>query len=146
MFLRRLKNVTKKTYFLRCTWDALKTSQKSRLFWDFSERSLRCLTQCRSDWDLSETFHAGWIVCIGFLCKKIRWERFSWHILLEVISYVVKQDFKFLTVLLLARLFPQIWKKHNVYVVKCATVWHSPTDICECCSVRERLSLWFSNK
>ena len=35
MFLRRLKDVTKKTSFLRCLWDVLKTSQKSCPFWLF---------------------------------------------------------------------------------------------------------------
>ena len=39
----------------------LKTPQKSRLFWDVSERSLRCLSQWTSDWDLSETSHVGWV-------------------------------------------------------------------------------------
>ena len=60
MFLRRLKDVTKNTYFLRCISDVLKTSQKRYLFWDVSERSLRYLSQWRSDTDLSETSHAGW--------------------------------------------------------------------------------------
>ena len=58
---RRLKDVTQKTSFLRCFWDVLKTSQKRHLFWDVSERSLRYLSQWRSDWDLSETSHAGWV-------------------------------------------------------------------------------------
>ena len=49
MYLRRLKDVSKKT------------SQKRRLFWDVSERSLRCLSQWRSFWDISETSHAGWV-------------------------------------------------------------------------------------
>ena len=40
--------------------DALKTSQKRHLFRDLSERSLRNLSQWRSDWDLSETSHTGW--------------------------------------------------------------------------------------
>ena len=57
---RRLKDVIQKTSFLRCFWDVLKTSQKRHLFWDVSKRSLRCLFQWRSDWDLSETSHAGW--------------------------------------------------------------------------------------
>ena len=35
LFLRRLKEVTKKTSFLRCLWDVLKTSQKSCPFWLF---------------------------------------------------------------------------------------------------------------
>ena len=61
MILRRLIDVTKKTSFLRCIWDVLKTSQNSRLFWGVSKRSLRCLSQWRSDWDLSETSHAGWV-------------------------------------------------------------------------------------
>ena len=59
--LRRLIDVTKKTSFLRYIWDVLKTSQKSRLLWDVSEWSLRCLSQWRSDWDLSETSRAGWV-------------------------------------------------------------------------------------
>ena len=59
---RRLKDVTKKTYFFRCVWDVLKASQKSHLFWDVSKRSLRYLSQWRSDWDLSETSHAGWVM------------------------------------------------------------------------------------
>ena len=53
-----------KTSFLRCIWDVLKTSQESRLFWDVSERSLRCLSQWRSDWDLSETSHTRWVLTI----------------------------------------------------------------------------------
>ena len=61
MFLRRLREVTEKTSFLRCIWDVLKTSQKRHLFWDVSERSLRYISQWRSDWDLSETSHAGWV-------------------------------------------------------------------------------------
>ena len=60
IYLRRLKDVIQKTCFLGCIWDVLKTSQKSHLFWDVSERSLRCLSHWRSDWDLSETSHAGW--------------------------------------------------------------------------------------
>ena len=60
MYLRRLRQVTKKTFFLRRIWDVLKTSQKRRFFWDVSERFLRCLSQWRSDWDISETSHAGW--------------------------------------------------------------------------------------
>ena len=68
MILRRLIDVTKKTSFLRYIWDVLKKSQKTRLFGDVSERSLRCLSQWRSDWDLSETFHAGWdVIEITFL-------------------------------------------------------------------------------
>ena len=59
--MRRLKDVTKKTSLFRCIWDVLKTSQKRHLFWDVSERSLRYLYQWRSDWDLSETSHAGWV-------------------------------------------------------------------------------------
>ena len=64
MFLRRLKDDVQKTSFLRCIWDVLKTSQESRLFWDVSERSLRCLSQWRSDWDLSETSHTRWVLTI----------------------------------------------------------------------------------
>ena len=66
MFLRRLTDVTKKTSFWRCIWDVLKTSQKSHLFWDVSKRSLRCLSQWGSDWDLSETSHDGWVSCRPF--------------------------------------------------------------------------------
>ena len=62
MFLRCLKGATKKTSFLRCIWDTLKTSQKSYFSWDVSKRSLRCLSQWRFDWDLSETSHAGWVI------------------------------------------------------------------------------------
>ena len=75
---RCLKNVTQKTSFSRCFWDVLKTSQKdiflemylkrlkekSHLLWDVSKKFLRCLSQWRSDWDLSETSHAGWGVTI----------------------------------------------------------------------------------
>ena len=64
--LRRLNYVTQKTLFLRCIWDILKTSQKRHLFWDISERSLRYLSQWRSDWDVSETSHAGWGVSFAF--------------------------------------------------------------------------------
>ena len=60
MFLRRLKDVTEKSSFLRCIWDVLKTPQKIHLFWDVSKRSLRCPSQWRSNWDVSETSHAGW--------------------------------------------------------------------------------------
>ena len=54
MFLRCffLKTWQRKRSFLRSIWDVLKTSQKSRLFWDVSKRSLRCLCQWRS--------HASW--------------------------------------------------------------------------------------
>ena len=69
MFLRRLKDVTKKTSFLRCVWNVLKTSQKSHLFWDVSERSLRCLSQWRSAWDLSETSHVGWVSTFSHIEK-----------------------------------------------------------------------------
>ena len=58
--LRRVKDVTKKISFLRCIWDVLKTSQKRYLLWDVSERSLRCLSQWRSDWAPSKKSHAGW--------------------------------------------------------------------------------------
>ena len=58
---RCLKDVTEKTYFLRCIWDVLKMSQKSHLLWDVSKSSPRCLSQWRSDWDLSETSHAYWV-------------------------------------------------------------------------------------
>ena len=61
MFLRRLRDVTQKTYFLRCFSDALKTSEKIHLFSDVSERSLRYLSQWRSDGDLTETSHADWV-------------------------------------------------------------------------------------
>ena len=61
LFLRRLRDVTEKTSFLRYIWDALKRSQKRHLFWDVSERSLRYPFQWRSEWDLSETSHAGWV-------------------------------------------------------------------------------------
>ena len=57
MFLRRLKDVTKKTSFLRCIWDVLKTSQKSHLFWDVSkevsEISLSMVIWLRSPTDIS---------------------------------------------------------------------------------------------
>ena len=75
MFLRRLWEVMEKTSFWRCApdvlktphkrhlfWDILKTSQKRHLFWDISERSVRYLSQWRSDWDLSETSHADWVM------------------------------------------------------------------------------------
>ena len=41
MLLRRLRDVTEKTYFLRCSRDVLKTSQKRYLFWDVFETSWR---------------------------------------------------------------------------------------------------------
>ena len=77
MFLRRHRDVTgkasflstEKTSFLRCFWDVLKTSQKSHLFWDVSERSLRCLSQWRSAWDLSETSHVGWVSTFSHIEK-----------------------------------------------------------------------------
>ena len=59
---RSRKDVAWKTSFLKCIWDFLKTSQKRRLFWDVSKRSLRCLSQWRSDWDISKTSHEGWNV------------------------------------------------------------------------------------
>ena len=59
---RCLEDVTQKTSFLRCFWDVLKTLQKRHLFWDVSEWSLKYLSQWRSDWDLSETSHAGCVV------------------------------------------------------------------------------------
>ena len=59
---RRVKDVTQKTSFLRCFWDVLKTPQKSNFFRDVSVRSLRCLSQGRSDWDLSET----WVMTKSF--------------------------------------------------------------------------------
>ena len=94
MALRRLGDVTGKTYFLRYARDVLKTSHKRHLFkdvfetsqgrhikdiftekylrllkdvtkrhllWDVSKTSLRCLSQWRSDWDLSETSITGWL-------------------------------------------------------------------------------------
>ena len=60
IYLRRLKDVTQKTSFLRCFWEVLKTWQKRHLLWDVSERCLRYVSQWRSDWDLSETSRAGW--------------------------------------------------------------------------------------
>ena len=60
MYLRRDREVTRKTSFLRCIWDVLKTSQKRCLFWDVSERSFRCLSQWRYVWDISKTPYAGW--------------------------------------------------------------------------------------
>ena len=60
----RLKDVTQKTSSLRCFWDVLKTLQKRHPFWDGSERSLRYLSHWRSDWDLSETSHAGWVALV----------------------------------------------------------------------------------
>ena len=43
MYLRRLKDVT-----------------KSHLSWDVSKKSLRCLSQWSSDWNLSEKSYAEW--------------------------------------------------------------------------------------
>ena len=95
MFLRRLRDVTEKKsfsrhardvlktshkrhlFFLRCIWNVLKTSQKIHLIWDVSKRSLRCLSQWRSDWDLSETSHDGWDNSFSEnkknLCHLIKW-------------------------------------------------------------------------
>ena len=67
IYSRRLKDVTQKTSFLRCFWDVLRASQKSHLFWDVSKGCLRCLSQWRSDWDLSETSHAGWESFLRYL-------------------------------------------------------------------------------
>ena len=67
---RPFRDVTQKTSFLRCICDVLKTSQKYHLFWDVSKRSLRCLSQWRSDWDLLETSHAGWVVSFQ-ICAEI---------------------------------------------------------------------------
>ena len=94
MVLRRLGEVTGKTYFLRHARDVLKTPHKRLLFedvfemsqgchikdifsekylrrlkdvtkryllWDVSKMSLRCLSQWRFDWDLSETSLTSWV-------------------------------------------------------------------------------------
>ena len=67
MFLRRLRDVMEKTSFLRYAGEVLKTWHKRHLFWDVSERSLRYLSQWRSDWDFSKTSHAGWV---RIFCKE----------------------------------------------------------------------------
>ena len=64
--LRSLKDVAWKTSFLRYIWDVSKTSPERRLFWDVSEMSLRCLSQRRPNWDVSETSHAGWVTTLTF--------------------------------------------------------------------------------
>ena len=67
----------------------LKKSQESHLFWDVSKRSLRCLSQWRSDWDLSETSHAGWVISKfnkGFrflLCGIDIYSKYVWVISLK---------------------------------------------------------------
>ena len=58
-------------------------SQTSNLFWDVSKRSLRCLCQWRSDWDLSKTSHAGWEGDITSNSNEI-FEKYLWRILFLV--------------------------------------------------------------
>ena len=95
MFLRRLKDVTKNRSFLSCIWDVLKTSQKGHLFWDVSERSLSYLSQWRSDWDFSETSHAGWYRCFPVNYAKFQRTPFlqktSGRTLLSVLSLKLSQ-------------------------------------------------------
>ena len=103
MSLRRLKDVSKKTSSLRCIWNVWKTSQKRRLFWDVSERSLRCLSQWRSVWDISKTSHAGWE---GFwrlsstleTSNKSVWSNILWYVKIYIfwkcIQYIIHWDEK----------------------------------------------------
>ena len=60
MYLKRLKELTKKTSFLRCIWDVLKRSQKRHLFLDVFETPSRRLKKVvsfemflRGLWDVS---------------------------------------------------------------------------------------------
>ena len=74
-----LKTSQKKPSFLRYIWDALKTSQKRRLFEDISYRSLRCLSQWRSDGDMSKTSHAGWGTIVRRRGRSRLWCRNSFY-------------------------------------------------------------------
>ena len=67
MYSRHLIDVSKKTSFLISIWDVSKMCQERRLFVDVSDRSLKCLSQWRPDWNVSETSPAGWErqLCIG---------------------------------------------------------------------------------
>ena len=63
--LRRLIEVTEKTSFLRYSRDASKTSHKRHLFWDVFERSLRYLSQWRSDRSLRDiSCQLGWTLAL----------------------------------------------------------------------------------
>ena len=75
---RRLKDVTQKTSFWRCFWVVSKTSQKRHLFWGVSERSLRYLSQWKSDWDLSETSHACWVATRLLTTDEINGSKLMW--------------------------------------------------------------------
>ena len=156
MYLRRLKDVTKKTSFLRCIWDVLKTSQKRRLFWDVSERSLRCLSQWRSVWDISKTSHAGWVcssvVCIieipgGWVfvprCLKTGREDRSKKF------WILRRCLLCMIVFLKHERFPQRWKfirKNHVnltIIVKnycCRCLWQ--TDLWDCLNLRFVFFTW----
>ena len=84
--LETLIDVTQKASFLRCFWDVLKMSKKRHLFWDVSERSLRYMSQWRSDWGLSETSHAGWDSFLlswvdSELLEHTFWHRLMWMFL-----------------------------------------------------------------
>lgn len=57
--LRRLKDISQKKHLFIHFWGVLKASQKSYQFWGVSEKSLRCLSQLRSDWDFSRSSHAS---------------------------------------------------------------------------------------
>ena len=88
---RCLEDVIQKTSFLRFFLDVLKASQKSHLIWDVSKRSLRCLPQWRSDWDLSETCHASWAVtflqCI-MVTSKIKHALFQDNIKINICIWI----------------------------------------------------------
>ena len=86
IYLRRFKDAIKKTSFLICIWDVLKTSQKRRLFRDVSERSLRCFHQRRSDWDISKTSHAGWVGIFKTAFRLRDWHVFMWQSL-EILNF-----------------------------------------------------------
>ena len=62
--LRRLKDVTQKTFFLSCIWDVLKTLQISHLFWDHQlticielhQPNVNSILKCNMDMLLSRCY------------------------------------------------------------------------------------------
>ena len=119
IFLRCLKDVTKNPSFLTGIWEVLKTLQKSHLFWDVSKRSLRCLSQWRSDWDLSKTSHAGWEGDITSNSSEI-FEKYLWRILFLVkfqtysLQFIQKINFSTGTVHEFCLLFSNIYLNEHL--------------------------------
>ena len=59
-----------KDIFFEMSLIGLKDVTKSHLFWDVSWKSLRCLSQWRSDWDLSKISRAAWVKYFTALLHK----------------------------------------------------------------------------